>query len=109
MPYVMLKRDWPADSFRRSVSDEAGLPIKVILFPRGEPVELGPKEYAAVRQDLGVALDLVELVTGKMPRVVKDNELAHGSAPAAVVEPPTEEAETKMAASRRKDRRPLAV
>lgn len=73
MPFVMLKRNWPAN-FRRTISiGKKGKEIKKQLeFSPGVPVELTAAEVEALRSDIGVALQPIEFDEKARPRVISD-------------------------------------
>lgn len=73
MPFVMLKRNWPAN-FRRTISiGKKGKEIKRQLeFSPGVPVELTAAEVEALRSDIGVALQPIEFDEKARPRVISD-------------------------------------
>ena len=58
--FVMLKADWPEAGFRRTVRGADGEVVRVLKFTPGEPVELCEQDFAAVENDIGPALLLVD-------------------------------------------------
>lgn len=58
--FVMLKEDWPPAGFRRTVRGADGEVVRVLRFAPGKPVELCEQDFAAVENDIGPALLLVE-------------------------------------------------
>lgn len=64
MNLVRLARSWNG-GFTRSVRDDKGEVIDILRFEPGEVLELDEIEFAAVQNDLGKALEEVELVDGK--------------------------------------------
>lgn len=57
---VMLKGNWPAPVFRRSVRDRKGKVVGRLEFTKSEPVALTAAQFEAVAKDVGPAL--VEVV-----------------------------------------------
>ena len=64
MALVRLLRSWNG-GFRRTVRDEDGQELDVLKFAPGEVLELDELEMAAIKDDLGKALEEVELVDNK--------------------------------------------
>lgn len=87
MPFVMLKKNWPAN-FRRTITiGKKGKETKRVLeFTPGVPVELTPAEVDALRSDIGVALQPVEFDEKARPRVITDDVVADES-PEQSIEP----------------------
>lgn len=65
---VMLKGNWPAETFRRCVRDKAGEVVEALEFRRGVPVELTATQFAAVEADLGISLAEVTTDGKNRPR-----------------------------------------
>ena len=80
MPFVMLKKNWPAN-FRRTIANgKKGKETKRVLeFTPGVPVELTAAEVDALRSDIGVALQPVEFDEKARPRVITDDVVADES------------------------------
>ncbi|CAK9003734.1 Uncharacterized protein SCF082_LOCUS7878 [Durusdinium trenchii] len=54
MPLVMLKRNWPASNFRRTIKADGE--AQQFVFNKDAPVELTDAQFAALGDDLGNAL-----------------------------------------------------
>lgn len=61
MPQVMLKRNWGADQFRRTVPDGDTAKKKQITFAKGVPVEVTDEQLESLSRDLGRSLALVAI------------------------------------------------
>lgn len=68
---VMLRANWPAPVFRRSLRDKKGEVTKRLEFTKSDPVEVSAKEFAALKADLGPALVEVKLDGKPRPRPVE--------------------------------------
>lgn len=78
MPLVMLRPNWPANKFTRTVRVFAGSgkarklkSERAVHFPANTPVEVSAEELAALAGDLGNAIFECELDEKKRPRLVE--------------------------------------
>jgi len=73
MPFVMLKKNWPANFRRTITTGKKGKETKrVFEFLPGIPVDLTAAEVEALRSDIGVALVPVDFDEKNRPRVITD-------------------------------------
>lgn len=70
---IMLKRDWQG-KFRRSVRDEKGEILETLTFEPGVPLELNAEQYKAVKDDIGKALQEVDVDAAGRARVVMSDK-----------------------------------
>jgi hypothetical protein len=82
MPFVMLKKDWPA-TFRRTIGPPKDR--RQMEFTPGVPVDLTAAEVDMLRADIGIALMPVDFDEKARPRVITDDVIA--DEPPAVVQP----------------------
>jgi hypothetical protein len=88
MPFVMLKRTWPAN-FRRTIT--TGKKNKEVTetleFSPGVPVDLSSAQVEALRPDIGVALVPVDFDEKARPRVITDEVVPEETEPANEPQP----------------------
>jgi len=62
--FLILKGNWPSDSFRRSIRDDKGKIVKTYIFTKDEPVEIEKSHFEVIKQAIGHSLVVAE-VDGK--------------------------------------------
>jgi hypothetical protein len=83
MPWVMLKKNWPANFRRTITTGKKGKEVKSTLeFSPGVPVDLSAAEVEALRSDIGVALVPVDFDEKARPRVITDEVVPEETEPA---------------------------
>jgi len=100
MPLVMLRRNWPAAGFHRTLRIEetkgkrkGEIRTEFLQFQRGEPLEVTDEQFAALRDDIGKALQEVLVEGGKVRDKAAPEESAPQDTPAeTAAEPETADA-----------------
>jgi hypothetical protein len=82
MPFVMLKKNWPANFRRTITTGKKGKETRrVFEFSPGVPVDLSAAEVEALRSDIGVALVPVDFDEKARPRVITDEVVPEETEP----------------------------
>lgn len=69
----MLRRDWPSEFNRTITVRHKGKDLRQqMVFSPGVAVDLTPAEIEALRGDIGIALQPVELDDKARPRIITD-------------------------------------
>jgi hypothetical protein len=88
MPFVMLKKNWPANFRRTITTGKKGKEVKKTFeFSPGVPVDLTAAEVEALRSDIGVALVPVDFDEKNRPRVITDDVTPEETEPTNELKP----------------------